>query len=943
MPTNRNSPLSSNLPTPPSAYSETYFSLPSESPPSPVASPKAPHPSALQPITPSKAQKGNKRKGSAVPRKLNAKGTVRSDTLDPEPDFSQESQTKKSERENKPAQKSGWCSGKWFIFGDAKNIGNKKPKAALSQTVPKPTPSVRKNSSGSESSDSSRDYNEKETSPTPVGKSIRAGSTQKTMSDSAGYFAQGNGQDGSNPGFEQFPASTGPPFSPPDSDDADSSPPPQKGSWIGNLFSRKDKQPADEKETYRSPYAASNGPPSPPTSVLSTTSSVNTLRPNVNQSSVSLATSNGYSSYNRRDSTTNFSNASLTSTAPSAASTNTTNSNGNTWAFWSRMSSKSGDRSGSSISEDGVVAFSGPSAQSFIQKQRQGNREDDNASVISSDTVLVNPGPQRTLSRNTSRVSLNQGSYPNSLYNGSSRNLPPDASSMYNSNVSPPKISRSDTFRSSRDDTKTIRESSSRSVRNIETLGKPKQEVAAANTVKSSSGAKETALMAPPPTNAPADASTVKAEPVTTKKTKKTKDKDQIRYPSMVVPKLEDCLSHGSSASPLWTSLSKMGNWFGAPEEERLHVRLTTPPRIRKAVAIGIHGFFPIRMIRSIIGEPTGTSVKFANEAALAIQRWAEVHGQNVDIEKIALEGEGIVLDRVENLYRLLSNWMDHLHEADFIIVAAHSQGTPVAVQLVAKLIEEGHADKKKIGIMGMAGVSLGPFYGLDQKLVMRAYTQFESDSLKELFAFQNPESLQARRYIQALRTVIAHGVKVTYVGSVNDQLVPLYSSLCCHVNHPHIYRAIYVDGKVHPPSFIIHLIELLAKLRNMGLSDHGIVRDISDSLAGTLTGGGHSMIYNEHAVYDIAIKYALETTSIPDIPVKVHKFEVPMPSNYNPYHLPWSVRGMLEHDFVRKHLLDDVKRILNKFDDWNPESKPLKDIKYRLSAIRNNVPLAAV
>ncbi|KAK9239499.1 hypothetical protein V1525DRAFT_339333 [Lipomyces kononenkoae] len=407
----------------------------------------------------------------------------------------------------------------------------------------------------------------------------------------------------------------------------------------------------------------------------------------------------------------------------------------------------------------------------------------------------------------------------------------------------------------------------------------------------------------------------------------------------MVVPKLQDCLSYSGSASSLWASLGTISKWLGA-QDEHLRVQLTSPPRIKKAVAIGIHGFFPIKMVRNIIGEPTGTSVKFANEAALAIQRWAEQNGQVVEIEKIALEGEGIVLDRVENLYRLLSAWIDRLHEADFIIVAAHSQGTPVAVQLVAKLIEEGHADNKKIGIMGMAGVSLGPFYGLDQKLVIRAYTPFESDSLKELFAFQNPESIQARRYLQGLRTVIAHGVKVTYIGSVNDQLVPLYSALCAHVDHPHIYRAIYVDGRFHAPSFIIHLIELLTKLRNMGYSDHGIIRDLSDSLAGTLTGGGHSTIYFEHAVYDIAIKHALETTSIPDIPVKVHKFEVPTPSNYNPYHLPWTVRGMMEQDFVRRHLLADVKKVLDKFDDWNPDTKPLKDIKYRLSAIRNNAPL---
>ncbi|KAK9366746.1 hypothetical protein V1509DRAFT_568147 [Lipomyces kononenkoae] len=407
----------------------------------------------------------------------------------------------------------------------------------------------------------------------------------------------------------------------------------------------------------------------------------------------------------------------------------------------------------------------------------------------------------------------------------------------------------------------------------------------------------------------------------------------------MVVPKLQDSLSYSGSSSALWASLGSISKWFGG-QDENMRVQLMSPPRIKKAVAIGIHGFFPIKMIRNIIGEPTGTSVKFANEAALGIQRWAEQNGQVLEIEKIALEGEGIVHDRVEYLYRLLSAWIDRLHDADFIMVAAHSQGTPVAVQLVAKLIEEGHADNKKIGILGMAGISIGPFYGLDQKLVMRAYTQFESDSLRELFAFQNLESLQARRYIQGLRAVIAHGVKISFIGSVNDQLVPLYSSLCTHVNHPHIYRAIYVDGRVHAPSFIIHLIELLTKLRNMGYSDHGIIRDLSDSLAGTFTGGGHSMIYYEHAVYDIAIKYTLETTSIPKIPVKVDKFEVPTPSNYNPYNLPWTVRGMLEQDFVRRHLLDDVKKILDKFDDWNPDTKALKDIKYRLSAIRGNAPL---
>lgn len=31
------------------------------------------------------------------------------------------------------------------------------------------------------------------------------------------------------------------------------------------------------------------------------------------------------------------------------------------------------------------------------------------------------------------------------------------------------------------------------------------------------------------------------------------------------------------------------------------------------------------------------------------------------------------------------------------------------------------------------------------------------------------------------------------------------------------------------------------------------------------------------------------------------------------------------------------MNRVLKKFDDWNPDTKPLKDIKYRLSAIKSS------
>jgi hypothetical protein len=126
------------------------------------------------------------------------------------------------------------------------------------------------------------------------------------------------------------------------------------------------------------------------------------------------------------------------------------------------------------------------------------------------------------------------------------------------------------------------------------------------------------------------------------------------------------------------------------------------PPKIKKALAIGIHGLFPAPLLRTVIGQPTGTSIRFANHAAAAIQKWASANGSDCEIEKIALEGEGKIAERVDNLWKLLLNWIDHVRNADFILLACHSQGVPVTLMLVAKLIEFGVVASAKIGVCAM-------------------------------------------------------------------------------------------------------------------------------------------------------------------------------------------------------------------------------------------------
>lgn len=198
-------------------------------------------------------------------------------------------------------------------------------------------------------------------------------------------------------------------------------------------------------------------------------------------------------------------------------------------------------------------------------------------------------------------------------------------------------------------------------------------------------------------------------------------------------------------------------------------------PKVKNAIAIGVHGYFPAAIIQKVLGQPTGTSIRFANYAADSIRWWSEQHQPDTtcEIEQIALEGEGLIADRVHTLWKLLLNWLSHLRKADLILVACHSQGVPVSVMLVAKLIELGCLGSNvRIGICAMAGVNLGPFIDFKSK--------FFGGSAAELFEFASPDSAVSREYAGSLDIILRHGVRVTYIGSLDDQLVSLEVCLTC-------------------------------------------------------------------------------------------------------------------------------------------------------------------
>lgn len=50
----------------------------------------------------------------------------------------------------------------------------------------------------------------------------------------------------------------------------------------------------------------------------------------------------------------------------------------------------------------------------------------------------------------------------------------------------------------------------------------------------------------------------------------------------------------------------------------------------------------------------------------------------------------------------------------------------------------------------------------------------------------------------------------------------------------------------------IAHLVGFALKLRNLGVTDHGLIRELSQPLAGSLySGEGHSRLYDDEQVYE--------------------------------------------------------------------------------------------
>ena len=120
-----------------------------------------------------------------------------------------------------------------------------------------------------------------------------------------------------------------------------------------------------------------------------------------------------------------------------------------------------------------------------------------------------------------------------------------------------------------------------------------------------------------------------------------------------------------------------------------------------------------------------------------------------------------MIASRVETLWKLLLNFTQHLRTADLILIASHSQGVPVSIMLLARLLQFGVlAPNVRLAVCGMAGINLGPFPSYQSRIL-------GTGSANELFDFSRPESTVSTEYATALKSCLQHGARITFVGSI--------------------------------------------------------------------------------------------------------------------------------------------------------------------------------
>ncbi|KAF6008535.1 hypothetical protein HII13_003858 [Brettanomyces bruxellensis] len=398
------------------------------------------------------------------------------------------------------------------------------------------------------------------------------------------------------------------------------------------------------------------------------------------------------------------------------------------------------------------------------------------------------------------------------------------------------------------------------------------------------------------------------------------------------------------------------------PDFDRNYRDITTQTKIR--ILISSLGGSLIKML--VAGEThlyhrpgeTTNAEKMVRVASSELGKWANDNDVIIKKQTIALDGYGQLFDRVSNCLSLLDNWMNSICSADIILVVSDVQSTAIAIHVLSRLITAGYLDNTAfVGFIGLAGTFLGPSLDADTKITVKGSGDLlENKVMLQLFDFQDCNSLQGKELLRHIKILVGRNVKITLVASLTDTLAPIYSSLCLHISHPNIFRAVYIDGRSGQPDFIITLISLALTIRNLNMNDHRLLVELSSIFQASSweyrkrrksitnkSGNYTNTIFTNRHVYKTGIQNMLETSDLmfKQVVQEQEDFDVKEMST-NVYHIPWCMRGFIEELAKLKKKEDRrtdrhfdvdtgqlINQLLEEFRAWRPTDKVYKDFRY--------------
>ncbi|CAG8496019.1 13285_t:CDS:2 [Ambispora leptoticha] len=341
---------------------------------------------------------------------------------------------------------------------------------------------------------------------------------------------------------------------------------------------------------------------------------------------------------------------------------------------------------------------------------------------------------------------------------------------------------------------------------------------------------------------------------------------------------------------------------------------------------IGVHGWQP-KILQNIVKLDSGL---FCAKMAEAVRQKLGLGPNEGDITSIPLNGYGTVLKRRDDFLKQIQanqTTSEKLKNAKILYVVGHSQGVPVSVFLLQKLIEVGlvNPNQQKICACLMAGISQGPISRFDP--AGKLAEAIDDDQTEEMFEFQKSSSSISQAYRDATANILKGGVKIVYFASGNDEAVPLHSALYSHMSHPSIKRGIYVATTVYEEKrFIVDLVRILIRIRNNDYSDHGLLNLLSDSLIGYLIDKGHSDLHNEPEAYQYAVDHLTKSKDNKDVDIKFTEFDYSLPEKPHRTYVPWAMRGLLsdEEVIITEKLMPDLKSLRQVYKTWSPNPTDL-------------------